>query len=291
MVLTLHLGAHKTATTHLQESLRLAICPLRDVGVHYLGPRDLRENLLPLIRSLNDSGRVAQRQRTRRRMRTAFDVYPEILLSDENIIGGTKRHRLFGPNGQIYPDAGPRLRLLTRLLGNRPVVAALSVRDPARFHMSAFSLQVSQGFELDPDQYMSGRDPAAVDWTGLARRILAVPGVTRLIMWRYEDYRSLRPRILDALLPAGLSAQVPDPRPANVGISQPAYDWLVARAMKDSDTDLRILVRRARSRFPRQDGHPALDMLCADDYERSARNYALDVDRLRGLPGVELLEP
>ncbi|MDF3605868.1 hypothetical protein PE067_06715, partial [Paracoccus sp. DMF-8] len=135
MPVTVHLGAHKTATTHLQESLRLAASVLRDSGVYYVGPGELRGELLPVTPGINDSGRLPQRQRARRRLVTAGEVYPEILISDENIIGGTKRHRLFGKAGRIYPDAGLRLARLMSILRNQPVTAALSVRDPVAFNL------------------------------------------------------------------------------------------------------------------------------------------------------------
>lgn len=291
MPLTLHLGAHKTATTHLQESLRMALRPLHDAGVHYAGPRDLRAGRFALVSLLSGAPRPQLTSRCRRYFHAAFAAYPEIILSDENILGGTRRHRLFGAGGIIYPEAEARLKALGGIVGPRPIVAALSVRDPARYNVSAFALQLWQGNELEFPEYLAGRDPATLNWTDLARRILSVPGIARLVVWRYEDYRTLRPRILRALLPAGAARAVPDPRPANISISQPAYDWLLRRAMEDDDTDLRILARRARTRFPRTAENPPLELLDEAVLARSAAAYRRDIAELRRLAGVDFLEP
>lgn len=289
MILTLHLGAHKTATTHLQASLRAAIGALRQRGVCFAGPMHLRRQTCPLTLALSEAGTRRQAAQARQHFARVAETCSELLISDENIIGGTRRGNLFGRQGQIYPDARPRLRKLLRLLPNRPAVAALSVRDPASFLTSAFSLQLNRGLELELDSYLGGRDPAVVNWTDLATRILSLPGISRLIVWRYEDYRALRPRILSELLPPGLADLIPDPQPVNVSMSQQGYDWLVRHAMRDAEADLRELAGRARNRFARADGHDPLVLLPAAQYERSAQYYAQDMARLQALPGVTFL--
>lgn len=291
MPLTLHLGAHKTATTHLQESLRMALSSLHNAGVHYMGPKDLREGRVPLIQGLSGPARSPALYRCRRHFHLAAGFYPETILSDENILGGTRRHRLFSSDGRIYPEAEGRLGVLSWVLDHQPIIAALSVRDPAQYNISAFALQLWQGTELELPAFLAGRDPAAISWTDLARRILSVRGISRLIVWRYEDYHALRPSILHELLPPQVVRQVPDPRPANVSISQPAYDWLIRQAMKDDETDLRILARRARNRFPRSDANAPLELLDRDTLARSAENYRRDIEQLRRVPDVDFLVP
>lgn len=292
MPLTLHLGAHKTATSHLQKALRLANAQLRDAGMFYAGPDNLRETALPLTRALYGTGNVpALRRRARRRMDGIFEIFPEVLLSDENFIGGTRRGKLFGRAGRVYPEAEQRLAELMAMLRFRPATAVLSVRDPVDFNVSAFALQLTFGLEIDLAGYLDGRPAWALDWTDLATRILRTRGIERLIVWRYEDYPRLYPVILKRLLPYAALPHVTNPAPANVSLSQPGYDWFVENAMGNTEIDLRVLSRRARERFPRSAGHPGLRLVSDDDHARSAQLYAQDVARLRDLPGVEFLDP
>lgn len=291
MPLTIHVGAHKTATTHLQASWRAVIPQLRRRGLYYAGPIDLRQQRCPLTLALSDPPQSRKTGRARAYFDMVREVYPQILISDENILGGTRREYFFDGEGRVYPDAATRIGKLIAMLGHQPAVVALAVRDPARFQVSAFSLQLLQGTELDLVQYLDGRRPWAVDWTDLAQRILAVPGVLGLIVWRYEDYGKLRPAILERLLPAGVAGKVPDPRPVNVGLSQQGYEWLVKQAMKDSGADLRRLAGQARQKHLRADGYDRLNLLSAGDAECSARAYADDMARLRRLPRVEFLMP
>lgn len=290
MALTIHLGAHKTASTHLQQSVRQVRDRLLAAGVFHADPVLLRGSL-PLAAALaKGPGSVPARRFSAelRRMRAGL---PDLLLSEENILGGTHRERLHSARGVIYPEAQARVRQVIAMAGGGPATLLLAVRDPAAFHVSAFALQLSLGNEIELGAYLGGRDPARAGWAGLVARLAALEEAARIVVWRYEDYRQLRPRILALMLPPGLAALVPEPPPANVSLSQPGYEWFLRRAMADSEVDLRILAGRACRRFDRGAGHAPLRLLPEEDYRRSAANYARAIARLRRMPKVELLEP
>lgn len=290
MALTIHLGAHKTASTHLQYSLRLVRQQLRQGGVFYADPPILRHKGLPLTDALATGSRPLL-DTVADRLAQAREFFPEMILSEENILGGTRRERISGRNGFVYPMAVTRVRQTIALAGGGPVTLFLSVRDPAHFYVSAFALQMTGGAEVEFDNYLDGRDPARIGWTGLVRRLTAISCVARVVVWRYEDYAALRPRLLARLLPPALAAHVPDPPPANESLTQAGYDWFVRRALGDSEIDLRTLVQRARNRFPRSQGHAPLRPVSDADYIRSAQGYAAQIERLRILPKVEFLVP
>ena len=290
MALTIHLGAHKTASTHLQYSLRLAQPALMRGGVFYADPTQLRHPGLPLTDALaTDEARYLDVVTAR--LAQARAVYPELLLSEENILGGTRSGRICGPNGFVYPMAVARVRRTIELAGGGPATLFLSVRDPAHFYVSAFALQMTYGAEVEFETYLADRDPTRIGWVGLVRRLASIAGVARVVVWRYEDYAALRPRLLARLLPPGTAGLVPDPPPANESVTQAGYEWFVKRALGDSDTDLRVLVRRARNRFPRAEGHAPMRPLDDAAYARSAQRYAVQVAQLCDLPKVEFLLP
>ena len=292
MVLNLHLGAHKTATTHLQLSLRTVQHELRDNGVFYADPAIVRGDNFPLIQGLNAApGQRDAERLAGRRFHHLREMYPWLLCSDENFLGGTHRDVMFGRRGEIYPQGAQRLRKLLRMAGGGPATLFLSVRDPASFNASAFSLQLILGNELMAEDYMAGRDPTSLNWTGLVRRLLSIEGAARIVVWRYEDYPRLRGRILRRMLPPHLARQVPDPAPVNEGMSQPAYEWLAEQAMTQTDADLRQLAAKSRERFPRSAGHAPMRPFRPEEHQRSQAGYGADLDRLRQMPRVEFLEP
>ncbi|MDN3713090.1 hypothetical protein QWZ10_17480 [Paracoccus cavernae] len=91
MALILHLGAHKTATTHLQKSLQLAVETLAEAGIYYAGPDLLRTDLCPLVDGVGAKGPQghAKAQRASAVLHQAQADFPHLLVSDENLLGGT----------------------------------------------------------------------------------------------------------------------------------------------------------------------------------------------------------
>lgn len=291
MALTIHLGAHKTASTHLQQSLRLARDTLEAGGLFLAEPSMLRDDgAIPLAQALAEGPGRDGDKGCRAALAHLRGACPHLLISEENILGGTARGKLFSPRGLIYPFAARRVRQVIALAGGGPATLFLGLRDPAGFLVSAFALQLSFGKERGLADYLGGRNPARLGWAGLVRRLAEIPEVARLVVWRYEDYAALRPQILARMLPQDLTRAVPDPAPANESLTQPGYLWFRRQAMADSDADLRVLAHRARRRFPRAAGYPPLRLLDEAVYARSKVFYAAEIACLRALPKVEFLD-
>jgi len=290
MALSIHLGAHKTASTHLQFSLRQIQDRLSEAGVFYADPAQLRD-ALPLALALAQGARSKAARECQRQFEAARATHEALLISEENILGGTHRTNMYSRWGTLYSHAPKRLRQVIAMAGTESATIYLAVRDPAGFHVSAFALQLSLGNEIELDPYLGGRDPARVRWSGLVKRLAAVESVGRIVVWRYEDYAAIRPRLLDRLVPSSLVAEVPEPAPRNVSVTQPGYEWYRERAMIDTQSDLRVLFRRARQKFPREAGHPPLRLLDDEVHARSAYIYAAEIAAIRKLPGVEFLDP
>ncbi len=293
MTFSIHLGAHKTATTHLQSSLYRVQDKLRAAGVWYGGPEVLRGDALPLVNSLYQDDPDADAARSCRE--TLLDLrarHAEILLSDENLLGGTAPAKLFRRDGTLYPLAEERLQRLGRItpaLG--PATVFLSIRDPGPFVSSCYALQLALGRKGGIDSYLDGTDPGQLSWAGLARRILDQPVVGRLVVWRYEDYGALRSQVLGRMLPGDCAASVPNPPPNNLALSQAGYEWLIA------ETDLRggpsqsQAYQRAKKTCPRERGEPAMNALDPLTCQMSAAAYADDVAALAAIDRVEMLRP
>ncbi|SMO88193.1 hypothetical protein [Paracoccus laeviglucosivorans] len=290
-MLKIHLGAHKTASTHLQYSMRLVRDELRACGVAYVDPPLLRGDPVSLAQVLSHGPGGEHDADCADMLRGLRAECDRILISEENILGGTHRSNMFSRRGLIYPFAARRVRQVIALAGGGPATLYLGLRDPAGFNVSAFALQLSLGNEIELTPYLRGRDPSRSFWGNLIRRLSEIDEVERLIVWRYEDYRALRPRLLAHMLPQDCAGIVPEPPPSNESLTQAGYEWFLSRAMSDSESDLRELVRRARNRFPRSDGHRGLRLLDDAVHARSDANYAADIDGLRQLAKVEFLDP
>ncbi|MDA8875724.1 hypothetical protein N9I60_04140, partial [Planktomarina temperata] len=85
--ITIHAGAHKTATTHLQNRLLENENLFAKGGCSYLGPEKIREEFGTLWKAL---GRKEKNQQQKRKLADLAAGQPRLLISEENIIGGFK---------------------------------------------------------------------------------------------------------------------------------------------------------------------------------------------------------
>lgn len=292
MSLTIHVGAHKTASTHLQQTLRGLIPRMLAAGIHYSDVHHWRGGVTRLAVALGEGpGPARLRGRLRRRLDVTAATWPEMMISEENILGSLRRGGLMGKGSIIYPEATRRMTRLCGMLRHRPATICLAVREPCGFLTSAFSMQVMGGHELRLADYLDGFDPARLSWSDLARRLLGLRGVARLVAWRYEDYPAVRPQILSAMLPQALADQAGNPPAAIVGLSQQAYDEVLQRALDCPQADVAQLAREAKSRFPREGGAAPLNLMDEAAALRCRAAYDADLAELANLPRTTLLLP
>ena len=133
----LHLGAHKTATTHIQ--LRCAALGLAERGVGDMGNDELTPMKLPDMRLRALPARLSPALRRRemlRRLSALGRLRGRMVLSNEDWIG----HGEAGLEPVPYPEAGRRIRSLVRGLARDGAVELfLAVRSPDTFLPSVYA--------------------------------------------------------------------------------------------------------------------------------------------------------
>ena len=204
----LHLGAHKTATTHLQHSLTRHREALAEQGVDYLPMEQVRR--LGLFRH---QGRRRWRVRLGGPMRRRIEalVAPlrlgpdRLAISEENFLG-------LSPDllrGAFYPKAEWNLATFGSLSGGRRELRLfLSVRSFETLLPSAY-VQTLRGMPFPggfgPVKAATLNRPPS--WAELAARIRRTLPQARLHLWTFEDYgahdREILARFVGAEIPAG----------------------------------------------------------------------------------------
>ena len=289
--IVLHLGAHKTASTHLQRSLERHEGALARQGVLYMGPRHLRRAGLRL-RQVIEGGEppITWRRRIGRDVVALFADAETILVSDENILGSAHDPRVVR-EGVLYPDAAGRLDQLLRSFRARGVDLFLAVRDPAGFVVSAYGQFLLAGGRADFGAFLDGADITRLAWADLVARLLPVRGVTGCTVWRYEDYPACLPQIVAQMLPGGQGAGlVALEGRMQAGFSAQAHAQLRAwQAEGCAAPEGSTLAALARARFPKTGDTPAFAPFAEQVLARSAASYAADVARIRAMAGVRIL--
>lgn len=146
MEITLHIGAHRTATTSFQHYMRQNAPRLRRLGIGFWGPLRTRagmfEGLMPDDRADGRSPDTA-----RRRIGTALDRADKaglrhLIVSDENILGRPSQNL---SARTLYPECGDRLEALRRAFARRIDRTVVTVRPQPGYWPSLIAYAVYRG--------------------------------------------------------------------------------------------------------------------------------------------------
>lgn len=288
----IHLGAHKTATTHLQETLAALRPRLAARGADYIPLGALRAS--GFARALYTGGPVMKlpglrRVAARRRARDILGplrVGPGTLILSEEKLLGSSRHIFSDPAYPLIEKVVPLLAGLGE--GEGGVTFFLSIRSFDTQLASAYAQELRVlppppgGFEALRARALA-RPPR---WTDLVLRIRrAAPGVP-IRIWRQEDYRRNRGAIL-----AALCGRDPGPLPEiAVPVSTKSPTAAGVRAAEALPRDLPPAERRARVAeiyAAHQDDGCPFRPFAPEETERLRKAYAADLADLARLdPGM-----
>lgn len=269
----LHIGAHKTGTTHLQKSFMAVRPALVAQGIQFYGPTMLRKDGRSL-KSRLDNGRADKLRRGDDRL----------VISEENLIGS-----LYVREGEIprvlYRQASDRIAQFSDVLAPDGLDVFMCIRDPASFLSSAYGQVLMGGMVKDASSFVAENPLARADWVYLARRVAKAPGVRRLVVWRYEDYGALFHRIAGEML--GASDLVsPVAGKVHQGLSARAVAAVHEWAAAGETGPLAIL---ARETFPISGTTPAF--AAYTDTAASASMYHEQQAKIARIPNVQFLLP
>jgi len=258
---------------------------LSTFGCAYFGPEVLRKRRV----KSTDAPTVI---RLSRHLQEASKAGQTVLLSDENILG-RPRPPFIADGAQLYPQAAPRVAAFLAGLGVAQVTLAVSVRDPLGFLVSAHGHQAIAGQPVSFEDFAQGIDPLALRWSDMVGRLLDVTEAARLVLWRYEDYPRIAPKICAALSGDPRVAQrlCIGSAPLLTGISEQAFQSAFSLLAQDPYRDAKKTVKHQMRRFPKSAQFPPLQPFSPAFIAQSRRQYDQDWEYLATLPQVTCLAP
>jgi hypothetical protein len=287
MRIELHLGIHKTATTHLQRywmngsrlAAARAVCPPL---------ADVRARITPVC---NPPSREPDEDEARRASAVVWLLQwhgkgRSVILSDENVVGSCER--VFAQR-MLYAEASQRLERLASLLRGHDVRVWLSVRDYGAFLSSAYCETLRHGPYRPFRQAYSGLELPLRGWEHLAQDIRQAFPRAELRCWRYESL----PLLLTSLSSEVLGLPIdglpkPDEQRDRRSLSRMAIRLLddihervgVEEATRVRPSVERVVVGSAMPPFDPWDDAERAQLVAA---------YAQSLAALRAMPGVTWL--
>ncbi|MES2982337.1 MAG: hypothetical protein V4727_08485 [Verrucomicrobiota bacterium] len=172
----LHLGLHKTATTATQNFLKINSGNLLTNDVRYIPLYKMRNDLTPLIGSL--------RAQKRKMLFNLLESFPnkKIILSDENILGGTGEIK----EGDLYHYGKNRVLSFCEEAGKRPVTLFITLREPAAFISSMYCEYLRHSSFISFEEYIANFDLENFSYAHVFSWLKNLPKNTRAIVIPYE---------------------------------------------------------------------------------------------------------
>ena len=292
----IHIGAHKTATTAVQEILALMRPQLVARGVDFVDNHAVRASglakalfqrrlatRLPGLRGRAVAGVMARHLDPLRAGPTTF------VLSEEKLMGGSLQVFSDPPYPQLERIVPMLASLSGPLAGGAEVALFLSIRSldgqmPSAYVQELkFSPPIAGGFANLKARVLA-RPPS---WFDLVRRIRAAAPAVPLKVWRQEDYRRDPAAVLAALCGCD-----PGPLPA---MEDPYWtkspDLAAVSAAEALPPDLPRAERRARvlEIFRASGDGERFDPFTAEEKAALRAAYARDLERIEALdPGILL---
>lgn len=280
----LHIGAHKTATTHLQQVLDAHKRTTLRNGCVYLSRGFVRrEGLLRAVHANHWKPPAAfGRARCLSQFLSMPDEYPKrILISEEDILGlSTDLLDL------IYRKVRRHLLPWSTLAEGGGMHIHLAIRDHAGILPSAYSQALKDGpVPFLFEDYKQGWLAARPSWATLVETIITLFGSSRVTVWTME-YHLANPAEIFRVLSGTELTDIPMQAPRGTR----RLSAVTVRRMEQLDPSLGGSAgwRAVQELMRDNDPADAFDPLSMDEKAVLSALYRSDIERIRGM-GVRFL--
>ncbi|WP_299846204.1 hypothetical protein [uncultured Roseovarius sp.] len=288
----IHLGAHKTATTYIQSSLKAQRDALKSAGVALVLPSDLRATGV-LRRTFRKSGgaisasspdpdkptlgtlldRIAADPATRR-----------IAISEESMIGAPRKNLACK---SLYPDMDQSLRAMPDAFDHPNATFLLALRDYGSFVSSNITTAVRRGNIFDLDALRAAFLALHRDWMDVIDDLQEAFPTATIKVWRFEQFHALESQVFRAFTQGPVT-----PRSTRVfkTLSGNAMTYILDHVEpKSEQVRIRELVLAAAKKFPVSVDNPPFDLWSAEQAAHMTYRYELDWHEIcKAYPGIAL---
>ena len=186
MDITLHLGAHRTATTSFQNYMRQNAADLRRQRIGFWGPRRTRAGVFTGVlphhgQPFAEGAFDAARSRILRAIdRAEASGLRHLIISDENILGAPSRNVW---QGALYRDAGERVERVVRAFSGRVDRVVMTVRPQQDYWPSVIADAVHRGHPVPMAALLGRIAGSGRGWQDVVRDLAhAQTGETQILL-------------------------------------------------------------------------------------------------------------
>ncbi len=203
MEITLHLGAHRSASTSFQHYMRKNRARLLASGIGFWGPQQMRKGLLEGVFPRPGPMPAAdQAARARGRIALAIAkaeeaVIKRLVISDENMIGTPRRNLR---DMRLYPGIGERMARYGDALGDQVTCVALSIRAQDAWWASSIAFAVARGAQVPTRTELAHIACSPRSWRDVVTDLACALPQAEILVMPHEAFASVPEQRLSAML-------------------------------------------------------------------------------------------
>jgi hypothetical protein len=229
----LHVGAHKTATTHTQQMLLNNRQRLAEAGVCYIELQRLRQIFTrPITRIFRDVSRATAsssvptlRAAINGELTAQTGQFQTLVLSDECLMGNMPS---LARTGKLYGNRRNRLELVKKVFEGCPITVVFTTRNYIDFYPSAYAQVIKLGGSVTYPDFLRRLDFESNTWRAIVSDLSQIFGPGRVRLFRYEDYPANLERMLENIIGRKLALDIDAARIVYPSLNSKGIDLLLA---------------------------------------------------------------
>lgn len=288
----LYLGAHKTATTHLQGILMANREGLSKSSIALSAPQDVRKDWLPKFFKYCNNMNMRNDGQLVRDLTAIAPTNGIWILTEENIAGVSND---FAVKPGMYPAAADRVKCIKDIFRDANVSLFFSLRSYESFYRSAYSEVVRNRGYIPFEEFYDETRFKHNSWFDMVQRLCDVLPQNKIVLWKFEDFRALLPQLLQRMtgiekvqsLIEAYKAETTRP-----SLSQKTIDILGDLHKVLDRSESLALVERINRAYSVASGHPPYRAFSDQQEAMFAKKYEKDIRAIRNeFPDVRFLTP
>jgi len=193
MTIKLYIGAHKTATTHIQSLLEYNKETLVKSQIKLSTPTSLRKSWL------NDFLKYCHKNEKTNitKLQNEAPTNGIWILSDENIVGTPYEFMI--SNKGMYPNIKKRLQALKKLFPIANIEIFFAIRSYEKFYRSTYLEVVRNRGYIPFEEYYQEEKFMKNSWIDVIKMFTETIPQENITLWCYEDIDTLMPHIINRM--------------------------------------------------------------------------------------------
>ena len=281
MLMALHLGAHKTATTYMQDAMELSREELRESGIGYVPLMELR----PRVTERLGFGRLGLHGAVNRLL-SEYRGCKRLIISDENIIGGLRPSAKWG----FYPKHRERLAKLLGKLGRQDCKIYFATRSYDEFISAMYCEYIRHRAFVGAEAYLRNFEYGAFSWAKIVETFVTLIGAENVHVWRYEDFPAAQDQVFAALIDAPANLVLRPTGRVRESLSVRAVQTLASLEPARNPDEARARAKAAAAAHPKGSDDPPFSAFSSAMSQTLRARYESEISRLpHAFPGIRLL--